>query len=232
MNNIIRFRDLSYEQKLKLIDEEVNNYIKIVCSYEGVKLLPMPVEPIKPEMEAKVDFFRIAYNSDLTFVNAEDADKVLKLLRTFDVIETCYTGEYGSHSYVKKIHKYEGSINTESYYTKEQYEKVKEELIKYDREKTSYDALEKEYSKSNKLLVNIQDDIWGQMREIRELDDLRRNTIDTYLQYLGMAKGDNGIAVNFLTKAYSHDLAQLKKGLGKKKYDTFVTELGKIVLKK
>ena len=92
--------------------------------------------------------------------------------------------------------------------------------------------MEKEYSKSNKLSINIQDDIWGQMQEIRKLDDLRRNIIDTYLQYLGMAKGDNGIAINFLTKAYQHDLDKLKKGLEKKKYDIFIVELGKIVLKK
>jgi len=50
MNNtkVIRFSDLSVEEKLKLTDEEVEKFIDLECAFEGIKLIPCPEEPIEP----------------------------------------------------------------------------------------------------------------------------------------------------------------------------------------
>ena len=222
MSNIIRFQDLSYEEKLKLIDDEVSDYIKIECAFEGVKLLPEPDEPSEPELGEKTDYFRIGYVSDLTFLKLEDAERALKILRTCDVITTNWTGDY---SYVNKIKKFDAKITTEIYHSKEQYDRNKDELEKYKREKESYDELKKEFDKANNLLMRIQDDIWSQMKEIRALDNLQKETTEVYLGYLDMAKGDAEIAINFLMKAYQDSLDKLKEGLGKERYDRFALDL-------
>ena len=59
MSDIIRFNDLSDEEKLKLTDEQVTDFVKIECAFDGVKVLPYPVEPEAPPMGDKKEYWRI-----------------------------------------------------------------------------------------------------------------------------------------------------------------------------
>ena len=47
---MIRFPNLTVEEKLDLTDRGVEEFIDLECAFEGIKLIPCPVEPIEPEM--------------------------------------------------------------------------------------------------------------------------------------------------------------------------------------
>ena len=217
-NNIIRFNDLTDEEKLALNDEKVTEFVKIECAFEGVKVLPYPTEPIEPPVGEKKEYWRIAYHSDFTFAKKEEAEAVMSLLKQSDIIETNYCGDL---SYVSKIRKYNGTLNSEFYNTIEQYEKMKVELEAYHRAKTNYDALKKEYDKEIKLYRDIEDDIWKQINKVRELHESMEDLMVEYLSYLRIAKGNHEIALGFLEKTYKDNLAVLHKGLGKAKYEVW-----------
>jgi len=78
---IIRFSDLSVNEKLMLTDEEVERFIDLECAFEGVKLIPYPEEPVKPEIEESEKYYQIGYSSDFRFKKRDEAEKVLELLR-------------------------------------------------------------------------------------------------------------------------------------------------------
>lgn len=229
MAKIIRFGDLSYEEKARLITEQVDEYIKIECAYEGVKLLPEPELPIKPEMGEKTDYFRIGYANELTFEKAEDAEKVLKVLRTCIMIITDWSEDY---SHVKKIHKFDGRITTERYYTLEQYNKMKDALVLYKKEKETYDELYKEWQKEDIKLGRIRDNIWFELDRITKLEHTRGMLMAEFKIYLPMAKGNYEIALNFLTNSWHKAMEEFEKGIGKEKYKEFLATLGKMQLEK
>jgi len=227
MDNIIRFCDLNYDEKLKLTNAEVEGYIKLECAFEGIKILPEPIEPVKPEIGEKNDYFRIGYISEMIFVNAEDAAKVLKVLETCDVIHTDYADDY---TYVNKIDKFKQNIGTVRYYSKVQYEEHKEELEKYNREKKSYDMLREEYDKYRGQAMDIANDIWDEIEKVRGLNRLLLELTQVYKNYLEMAKGDSEIASSFLNKAYKDSLEELKEGIEEDKYEKFLLSLKNVKL--
>jgi len=226
---VTRFSDLNYEDKTKLTDEQVKDFIKVECAYTGVKLLPEPVPPVKPEMGEKTDYCQIGYNNDLTFLNAEDAEKVLKLLRTCDMVKHKYEEEC---SYVSSIEKFNERIRGESYYTAEQHEVNRDALAIYKKQKDAYDVLLKEWNKEDNALGIIRDKIYEEMQRVWELERTRDRVTGEFIVYLSMAKGDNGIALKFLNNSWDKEMSKLEKGLGKERYNKFLKTLENIKLKK
>lgn len=229
MSRVIRFSDLNYEQKAKLTDEQVKDFIKVECAYKGVKILPDPVPPVEPDIGEKTDYCQIGYSNELTFQKAEDAEKVLKLLKTCDMVTHKYEHE---RSYVSSIGKYDGRIRTESYYSAEQYELIREALIVYEKEKDIYDVLIKEWSKEDESLGIISDTIYMEMQRIWELERTRGRVTEEFKMYLKMAKGDNQIALKFLNNSWDKEMGELEKGLSEGKYTRFLKTLTEIKLKK
>ena len=229
MTNIIRFGDLSYEEKAKLETEQIDEFIKIECAFEGVKLLLEPILPVKPEMGEKTDYFRIGYANELTFEKLEDAERALKVLRTCTMVDTDWSEDY---SHVKKIHKFDGRIRTEGYYTLEQYNKMKDALALYNKEKDIYDELHKEWQKEDIKLGRIRDNIWFELDRITKLEHTRGMLMAEFKIYLPMAKGNYEIALNFLTNSWHKEMEEFEKGIGKEKYAEFLAILSKMQLKK
>lgn len=229
---VTRFSDLSYEEKAKLMDEQVNDFIKVECAYTGVKLLPEPIIPVKPEMGEKTDYFQIGYDSNLIFLNLEDAEKVLKVLKTCDMVHTDYQGECGEYTYIKSIKKFSERIRTDNFYTIEQHEKNKDALVIYQRQKDAYDILLKEWNKSDSAVNRVQDNIYEEMQRIWGLERTRDRLIEEFCIYLSMAKGDNEIAIEFLNNSWDKEMGELEKGLGKERYAKFLRTLNDIKLKK
>ena len=229
---VTRFNDLSYEEKAKLTDEQVKDFIKVECAYTGVKLLPEPIVPVKPEMGVKTDYFQIGYMSELIFLNLEDAEVVLKLLKECDMVHTDYQGDCGEDTYVKSIKKFSERIRTDNFYTIEQHEKNKDALVIYKKQKDAYDILLKEWNKSDSAVSRIQDNIYEEMQRIWGLERTRDRLTEEFCIYLSMAKGDNEIAIKFLVNSWSKEMGELEEGLGKERYEDFLGVLADIKLKK
>jgi hypothetical protein len=223
MSEIIRYNDLNYDEKFALTDEQVKDYIKLECAYAGVKILPEPTQPIKPEIGETINAYRIGYNSDLTFEKAEDAAKVLEFLGKFNVV---FTNWEANMTFISRVEKFNSRINPESFHTKEDYEKNKEALRLYNRQKESYDKLKEEYDKNYKLVNDIEEDIWDDAIEKRNAKKIQTVLTEKYLEYLDMAKGDTEIALSFLTSAYKEELDKIEEVMGN---DTFIKNIKETV---
>jgi len=220
---VIKFSDLSIEEKLKLTDEGVEKFIELECAFEGIKLIPCPEEPVKPEMEEKETYYQIGYISDLQFKSMEDAEKVVKLLKTCQMVCTSYLGNY---NYVSKIKGFDRQINTHTAYSKEDIEANRKALEEYKREKESYTELKKEYDKELELKTSIEDKIWDEINHLRGIKKMQDDIIFTYQKYYVMAREDPTIAMQFLRNAYSDKLDKIKETIGEEKYDEFLASFG------
>jgi len=219
---VIRFSDLAIEEKLELTDGEVEKFIDLECAFEGVKLIPCPEAPVKPEMEKGETYYQIGYISELQFKNMADAEKVLELLKTCQMVGTCYLGDY---NYVSKVKNFDKQINTHSAYSKEDIEANRKTLEEYKKKKESYAELKKEYDKELELKTLIEDKIWDEVNHLRGIKQMQDDMIATYQKYYAMAKEDSTIAMQFLRNAYSDKLDKIKETIGEEKYDEFLTNL-------
>ncbi len=219
---VVRFPDLAVEEKLELTDGGVEKFIELECAFEGVKLIPCPEVPVKPEMEKGETYYQVGYISELQFKNMADAEKVLELLKTCQMVGTCYLGDY---NYVSKVKNFDKQINTHSAYSKEDIEKNRKAIEGYKKEKESYAELKKEYDKELELKTNIEDKIWDEINHLRGIKQTQDDLILTYQKYYTMAKEDPAIAMLFLRNAYSDKLDKIKETIGEEKYDEFLASL-------
>lgn len=220
---VIRFSDLAVDEKLKLTDEEVEKFIDLECAFEGVKLIPCPEKPVEPEMEEKETYYQIGYISDLEFKNIEDAEKVLKLLKTCQIVCNSHLGDY---NYVSKVKNFDKQINVYTAYSKEDIEANRKALEGYKKKKESYAELKKEYNKELESKTFIEDKIWDEINHLRGIKQMQDDIIFTYQKYYVMAKEDSVIAMQFLENAYSEKLDKIKETIGEEKYDEFLASFG------
>lgn len=220
---VIRFSDLAIEEKLKLTDGEVEKFIDLECAFEGVKLIPCPELPVEPKMEKKETYYQIGYISDLQFKNMADAEKVIELLRTCEMVGTSYLGDY---NYVSRVKNFDKQINVHTAYSKEDIEANRKGLEEYKRKKESYAELKKEYDKELELKTSIEDKIWDEINHLRHIKQMQDDIVVTYQKYSVMAKEDSTIAMQFLRNAYSDKLDKIKGTIGEEKYDEFLASLG------
>ena len=222
---VVRFSDLAIEEKLKLTDEEVEKFIDLECAFGGIKLIPCPEVPIEPEMEEKETYYQIGYISDLQFKNIEDAEKVIKLLKTCEMVGVSYLGDY---NYIKKRKNFDRQINTYTVYSEEDIEANRKALEEYKRKKVSYDELKKEYDKELEAKTLIEDKIWDEVSHLRAIKQMQDDLTATYQKYYVMAKEDSAIAMQFLESAYSDKLDKIKGTIGEEKYREFLAGLEEI----
>ena len=219
---VIRFSDLSIEEKLKLTDEEVDEFIDLECAFGGIKLIPCPGEPVKPEMEEKETYYQIGYIGDLKFKNIEDAEKVIKLLKTCDMVKISYLGDY---NYVSEVKNFSKQVNVYTVYSKEDIEKNKGELERYSKKKDSYDELKKEYDRELERKTLEEDKIWDEINHLRDIKKMQDDIVVIYQKYCVMAKENSEVAMQFLQNAYSDKLDKIKETIGEGKYKEFLTSL-------
>ena len=202
--------------------KEVEKFIDLECAFEGIKLIPCPEVPVEPEMEEKEIYYQIGYISDLQFKNMEDAEKVMKLLKTCEMVGVSYLENY---NYIKGKN-FDRQINTYTAYSKEDVETNKKAIEEYKRKKGSYDELKKEYDKELEFKTSIEDKIWDEVNHLRGIKQMQDDMIATYQKYYVMAKEDSAIAMQFLRNAYSDKLDKIKGTIGEEKYNEFLASLG------
>jgi len=219
---VIRFPDLAVEEKLELTDGGVEKFIDLECAFEGVKLIPCPEVPVEPKMEKGETYYQVGYISDLQFKNMSDAEKVLELLKTCQMVGTCYLGDY---NYVSRVKNFDKQINVHSAYSKADIEANRKAIEVYKREKGSYAELKKEYDKELELKTLIEDKIWDEINHLRGIKQMQDDIAVTYQKYYVMAKEDPAIAMQFLGNAYSDKLDKIKETIGEEKYKEFLASL-------
>jgi len=174
-------------------------------------------------MKEKETYYQIGYISDLKFKNMEDAEKVLKLLKTCGMVSTSYLGDY---NYVSRVKNFERQINVKTAYSKEDIEGNRKELEEYKRKRESYDELKKEYDKESESKRLIEDKIWDEVNHLRSIQQMQNDIILTYQKYYVMAEENSEIAMQFLKNAYSDKLDKIKVTIGEEKYKEFLAGLG------
>lgn len=219
---VIRFLDLAVGEKLKLTDGGVEKFIDLECAFEGVKLIPCPEVPVKPEVEEKETYYQIGFVSDLQFKNMADAEKVVELLKTCQMVGTSYLGDY---NYISRVKNFDKQINVHSAYSKGDIEANKKAIEVYKRRKESYAELKKEYDKELELKTNIEDKIWDEINHLRGIKQMQDDMIATYQKYYAMAKEDSAVAMLFLRNAYLDKLDKIKGTIGEEKYNEFLASL-------
>jgi hypothetical protein len=204
--------DLTDEEIAGLTDDQVNMFIDVECARKGAPLLPlMPVEPEKPTAEPDKNFYGV---SGLWFATAAEAAEVLAAITKHQP----YTYEWRGNQYVaKRGAQYQGDeVSTKKMFSPEHYETHRKVLEKYEADKKLYDSEKKRFDEAlGKRSENTQE-VWDIVSRAREIKSERAQIQRTYDRYLELAKGDKGIAFDFLntsigTCGYEHDHSEFLK---------------------
>lgn len=205
------YKELTTEEMANLTDEQIEQYEKLICAQEGIKMLDRPVEPISNADETKnLEIFKVnGFGGYLYFTDMDEAKTVINCLKSLNTIGT--TKYFADRKYfeVGPEKDYNNkpvdiSISSEMVYTKDKAVEIETTLKGYKEAKKKYDTDLKEYNEAYEAKEVA-------IKEFRELYEEAchimhyRQTLTRifYRDYLPIAEGNEQIAMDFLKKAYT-----------------------------
>lgn len=193
-----RLEEFTSEELLNLKDEEINDLIDLECAYAGVRLLPpCPTAINISQIEPDTTVYETGY---FTIGNKEDADKLLELLKTIDLVELIYDSQAGyDKKYIKKRNADNIRMENKKVFSVERFNLLKDELIKAAQDKAQYD---KEKSLYNEILKERQDVsslVYDTLNKIQQDEFKKQRIISQYNRYLTLSNGDTEVAKKFLS---------------------------------
>ena len=206
-----KYNELTTEEMANLTDEQIEQYEKLICAQEGIKMLDSPVEPTSNVDETKnLEIFKVnGFGGYLYFGSMDEANTVMNLLKSLSTIGT--TRYLADRKYFElgpekdyNNRPVDISISSEMVYTRERAVAIEDSLKDYREAKKKYDKDSREYDEANEAKE-------AAVKEFRSLYEEAchimhyRNTLTRifYRDYLPIAEGNEQIAMDFLKKAYT-----------------------------
>jgi hypothetical protein len=198
-----RFDDLDDATVLQLTADQISRWIDITCAIEGVPLLP--AEPVMPE---SVDFTpdTTAYEVEgLIFANAEDAAKMVALLRGM----TVYGAQYCNCPGYKRVLTVKTGfvVDMKEFFSPARWDTIKAAGADASRQENLYNAAMIEYNKIIEARRHIVDSISERVEAVHQREGQRDRIRTEFARYLDLANGDQAIALRFLLNAWKFDEA-------------------------
>lgn len=202
------WKDLTDEELANLTDEQVEQYIKLICAQEGIKILQKPQEPVKSaDLNKDCEVYTIP-RTNLCFSDINEAKEILESLRKMKSLGTI---RYLSNSnyFETGLRDYDSKpvdlvLSTEMYYSKEKANEKEKALKEYNEAKKKYDQELKEYYDNKDALDEATKEFLGIYNEaVKTMDKRRRLSNLFYKEYLPLAEDNVEMAMGFLKKAYT-----------------------------
>ena len=206
-----KFNEFTTEEMANLTNEQIQQYEKLICAENGIKMLDRPVEPTSNVDETKnLEIFNVdGFGGYLYFTDMDEAKTVMNCLKSLSTIGT--TKYFADRKYfeVGPERDYSDkpvdiSISSEMVYTKDKAVEIETALTGYKEAKKKYDADLKEYNeayKAKEAAIKEFKDLYEEACKIMHY----RQTLTRifYRDYLPIAEGNEQIAMDFLKKAYT-----------------------------
>lgn len=206
-----KFNEFTTEELANLTDDEIEQYEKLICAENGIKMLDRPVEPVSDVDETKnLEIFRVnGFGGYLHFTDMDEAKTVMNCLKNLNTIGT--TRYFADRKYfeVGPEKDYNNkptdiSISSEMVYTKDKAVEIETALKDYKEAKKKYDTDLKEYNEAyeaKKEAIKEFEELYEEACSIMHY----RQTLTRifYRDYLPIAEGNEQIAMDFLKKAYT-----------------------------
>lgn len=206
-----KFNELTTEEMANLTDEQIEQYEKLICAENGIKMLERPVEPTSNVDETKnLEIFKVnGFGGYLHFTDMDEANTVMNCLKGLNTIGT--TKYFADRKYfeVGPEKDYNNkpvdiSISSEMVYTKEKAIEIETALKGYKEAKKKYDADLKEYNEAYTAKEEAIKEFRDLYEEACHITHYRQTlTRIFYRDYLPIAEGNEQIAMDFLKKAYT-----------------------------
>lgn len=202
------YKELTTEELANLTDEQVEQYIKLICAQEGIKILQKPQEPVKSaDLNKDCEVYTIP-RTNLYFSDINEAKEILESLKKMKSLGTIRY--FSNSSYFEKgLIGYDNKpvdlvISTEVHYSKEKANEKEKALKEYDEAKKKYDQELKEYYDNKDALDEATKEFLGIYDEaVKTMDKRRRLSNLFYKEYLPLAEDNVEMAMGFLKKAYT-----------------------------
>lgn len=227
--DVTRFEDLTVEEKSKLSEDRIKNYVSIEGAIAGITPVP---EPAPFQFEGDTEF-EPGESEEIAAVNLD--------------------GRYGSFIYIKDMEKAkefadcEGftlstqTINGKDYhyatpaeitvFSRKVYPKAavmvgKEKLQRFEKAKKAYNRDSKEYQDYVERLKNIEYEIREDIECAKRYIARGKFILKQYNNNLKLANGDESIAATFLLNMFKSDPQDREHmaKLGLNKLDTLIKE--------
>lgn len=201
-SNYRRYWDLEERDRAALSAEDVKTYLDVELMERGV-LRPRPpvLEPISEVELATRTMFGIKYDSyhelDVVFPTAEAAAAFVALGAM--LVKTDY--QAGSAKYLEPLS--DAAISTRNVTTKEAALAGRAVLRENNARKERNEKAQQEYEKAVDAVDKETRAIWDDWHECRRVVAGHARVLETWVNYVAMARGDEQVAGRFLFKAFT-----------------------------
>lgn len=196
-----RFEDLSDPEIAALSERDVAFYCDFACAENGAPIaLPEPgVMPSPPEMTEDLTVYNMG---GMVFKNAEDAEKVASLARTFPRMKANYVSSGNLHKQVAVASDESVSVVPDQHYSGEKWERIKSSVVSYAAAKKQYEEDTEAYEKASKerdaATTYVREKVARVRREVEETGRM----VAVFDRYVELAAGNLTMARAFLLKAH------------------------------
>jgi len=211
---------MPHEEIVRLTSEDLERMVMYICATEGIKLLPLPKEPVKPALEPD----EIAYQlDDLISYDRGPLDELAGLIFKHKHIlrELYYDWAVGSEYKTLKPagYKVECLVKVEpiKVFSEKHYANCSVALRQYTEAQKQYEADKKEYDKFKYEREKAAGWVWEKFHEAMEVKRQFEKLAAAFEQYTQLANGDKLVAWGFLELAYS-PISQINKDRLNQKY--------------
>lgn len=194
-----RIDEMTREEIVALTDERINMLIDYECAMEGKPLLPdSPIKPIVPEYAPDTLIYTVA---EVTTKCADHAQRILEAINSGERVSKKYVS---GPSYMKMLEPVSSkvTITSETVFSIELWDKIKNEKLAADVWMEEYKQLKKEYDDAVNKRAEISDRIWEWIGNSRNEEYRRERIRNDFKRYLELSEGNKSIAMNFLKKAH------------------------------
>ena len=191
----------------ELSEEEITSLINLECAHQGAPLTSAaaPAAPVKPDVAPDVPCYIVDIH-DLRYATSNEANKVVQFLNNTRRLERASLGKSSwSGPYQLVPTSGELSIKGESHWTGEHYKKHQEELEKYEVDKNSFDARQKEFRKDREAHDDVCSAVALRIDDAREELRMCEEIRSQFVEYCGLANNDPELALTFLLKATPYE---------------------------
>jgi len=198
------FKDLTDLERSELTDDQIADYIDIMCAENGAPLLPMePFEVVKTKVEKKDKVYAVRMPYD-TYFDLEIAQSIVNFINKQPMYESCHIGNYNSPEYIQpKSNERLAEVIPSTFYTRD------DAILQNNINKTEKAALEEYKEAKQKYDKALQDRspyverVYEDIRESGKRVAVRRAYVSEWERYIKLANKDHEIAKNFFINRYN-----------------------------
>lgn len=191
-----RYKEYSNKEMAAMSQEDIEKLIDIECMVNGVT--PLTVEPVNIEVpeipEPDVQVYCI--NADkMFFTDFEEAKAIADLInRSKSIVDTNYDYLAGYNKRYIIKNRNVAVVETEHYYSKEEYDQLKDTMISAEKTKEKNKSIMDEYKNLTSEYRDLRESVINAYNNALYERACYQNAKNVYLKYLSISNGDKGVA--------------------------------------